>query len=57
LTYYDFIQVGKDLARYLKDPNGQHRVDIVVALTHMRVPNDVKLAHECKGDIDLVLGG
>ncbi|KAI7891813.1 Metallo-dependent phosphatase-like protein [Mucor mucedo] len=57
LTYYDFVQVAKDLSKELKDPEGPHKVDLVIALTHMRVPNDVKLAKSCKGEIDLVLGG
>ncbi len=30
--------------------------DAVIALTHMRVPNDVRLAEEVSG-IDLILGG
>jgi hypothetical protein len=57
LIYCDFIEVAKDLSRQLKDPNGAHHVDLVIALTHMRVPNDVKLANSTKGVIDLVLGG
>lgn len=57
LTYYDFIEVAQDLSRQLRDPNGAYKVDLVIALTHMRVPNDIKLAHECYDDIDLILGG
>ena len=57
LKYHDHIQVAKDLSRQLRDPNGAHHVDLVIALTHMRVPNDIKLAKSCKDDIDLVLGG
>lgn len=30
--------------------------DYVIALTHMRMPNDVKLAENCN-EIDLILGG
>jgi 5'-nucleotidase len=30
--------------------------DIIVALTHMRFPNDIRLAENTKG-IDLILGG
>lgn len=30
--------------------------DYVIALTHMRTPNDVKLAENCN-NIDLILGG
>lgn len=57
MTYHDFIEVAKDLSSQLKDPNGPHRVDIVIALTHMRVPNDLKLANACKDEVDLILGG
>ncbi|CAO3597150.1 unnamed protein product [Absidia cylindrospora] len=41
----------------LRDPQGPYKVDLVIALTHMRVPNDVKLATSCFEDIDLILGG
>lgn len=34
----------------------EHKVDVVVALTHMRQPNDIILAESVAG-IDLVLGG
>ncbi|CEP09935.1 hypothetical protein [Parasitella parasitica] len=57
LTYYDFVQVAKDLSRQLRDPNGPYNVDLVIALTHMRVPNDIKLARACHQDVDLILGG
>lgn len=30
--------------------------DYVIALTHMRTPNDIKLAEQCD-EIDLILGG
>ncbi|CAG5181642.1 uncharacterized protein ALTATR162_LOCUS9786 [Alternaria atra] len=31
--------------------------DIIIALTHQREPNDIKLAQECVGLIDLILAG
>lgn len=34
----------------------EHSVDVVIALTHMRLPEDVRLCKESKG-IDIVLGG
>ena len=52
-TYQPFVDVGRRLARWLR---AQHRLDLVVALTHMRVPNDERLAREVP-EIDLVLGG
>ncbi|ORX63077.1 Metallo-dependent phosphatase [Hesseltinella vesiculosa] len=57
LIYHDFVTVAKELTAMLRDPHGPYKVDLVIALTHMRVPNDVKLAQECIDHIDLVLGG
>ena len=45
-------QAGRRLAKELRDEGAQ----LVVALTHMRVPNDQRLAREVQ-NIDLVLGG
>ncbi|OZJ04273.1 hypothetical protein BZG36_02569 [Bifiguratus adelaidae] len=56
-TYTDAVETAKRVSRKLRDPNGEYRADIVVALTHMRVQNDVTFAQQCKDDIDLVLGG
>lgn len=53
VTYSDFVEVGSRIAKELKEGDG---CDIVIALTHMRVPNDKRLAAEAEG-IDLVLGG
>ena len=41
------------VARNLKDVHGCR---FVIALTHMRTPNDVRLAKEVE-EIDLILGG
>ncbi|CAO3651839.1 unnamed protein product [Cunninghamella blakesleeana] len=57
LIYHDFIEVANQLSNMLRDPNGPYKVDLVIALTHMRVPNDIKLAQSCQDTIDLVLGG
>jgi len=53
LQYVDFIDAGKAIAKELRL---RHGVDIVVALTHMRLPNDQKLARAVD-DIDIILGG
>ena len=53
LQYVDFIDAGRAIAKELRLRNG---VDIVVALTHMRLPNDQKLARAVD-DIDIILGG
>lgn len=52
ITYVDFVEVGRRLADKLRKEDG---VDIVIALTHMRVPNDTRLAEEAP-EIDLILG-
>ncbi|KAK9503675.1 hypothetical protein O3M35_010185 [Rhynocoris fuscipes] len=52
VTFLDFIDAGKKLGAQLK----QEGCDLVIALTHMRMPNDIKLAESCD-EIDLILGG
>nr|CAI5831330.1 unnamed protein product [Callosobruchus analis] len=51
-TFLDFVEAGQKLAAQLK----QEGCDYVIALTHMRLPNDTKLAENCE-EIDLILGG
>ncbi|XP_032777105.1 mannosylglucosyl-3-phosphoglycerate phosphatase isoform X2 [Daphnia magna] len=53
VTYTDYIECGRLLAGNLKDIQG---CKIVIALTHMRIPNDLRLAKEVD-EIDLILGG
>ncbi|KAI0637232.1 Metallo-dependent phosphatase-like protein [Trametes polyzona] len=43
-VYKDMAEVALDLSKRLRDPAGEHRCDIIIALTHARVPNDIKLA-------------
>jgi len=57
LQYKDFVAVGKELAAQLRDPNGPYAVDLVIALTHSRLPNDILLAKETQDEVDLILGG
>lgn len=53
-----FVEEGRRLARELRaGVDGEPPCDVIIALTHMRLPNDRKLALEAGGDIDLVLGG
>lgn len=35
-TYKSFEQVGKELSILLRDSEGQHKCDIIIALTHSR---------------------
>lgn len=60
------VDIARKLSRELRDPNGPHRCDIVIAITHCRLPNDIDLANDLgakrgsKSDehgVDLVLGG
>ncbi|XP_073972229.1 5'-nucleotidase isoform X2 [Rhodnius prolixus] len=52
VTFLDFVDAGKNLGAQLKHEG----CDLVIALTHMRLPNDEKLA-KCCDEIDLILGG
>jgi 5'-nucleotidase len=52
LRYDDFIMTARTLAAELRAAGAQ----VVIALTHMRQPNDEALAAAVQ-DIDLVLGG
>ncbi|KZT11516.1 Metallo-dependent phosphatase [Laetiporus sulphureus 93-53] len=42
--YRNMAEVGIELSKRLRDPDGEHKCDIVIALTHSRVPNDIALA-------------
>ena len=53
LVYEDFVAVARRLASRLRH---EDRVDLVVALTHMRWPNDRRLAIAVP-EVDLILGG
>ena len=37
--YRSMVDTATELSRELRDPDGEHRVDIIIALTHCRVPN------------------
>ena len=52
VEYIDFVTEGRNLTRKLRAEG----VDYVIALTHMRWPNDERLA-ENVNEIDLILGG
>jgi len=53
IDFEDFVAAGDRLAEELIADGA----DLVVALTHMRQPNDERLAKEQSGKIDIVLGG
>ena len=52
VTYTDYVEAGKMLAWELRDKGCEY----IIALTHMRTPNDIRLA-ENVDEIDLILGG
>ncbi|KAH7642407.1 5' nucleotidase-like protein [Dermatophagoides farinae] len=53
IKYTDFVPEGRRLAKTLKEENGVH---FVIALTHMRTHNDIRLAEQVE-EVDLILGG
>jgi len=59
IEFEDFAACGQRLASKLLSPKsrGGAGVDAVIAITHMRLPNDEILARACHGLISLILGG
>jgi len=53
VVYEDFCVCAKRMATELKEKEG---VEIIIALTHMRGPNDERLASEVP-EVNLILGG
>ncbi|KAI8055652.1 Metallo-dependent phosphatase-like protein [Syncephalis plumigaleata] len=56
VDYRDYVEVGRKLSSYLRSPEGG-QCDLIIALTHMRLPNDQNCAKQLDKDVDLVLGG
>ncbi|KAJ1891933.1 hypothetical protein LPJ66_006639 [Kickxella alabastrina] len=57
-VYHDFVQTAREMALKLKDPkDSEMSCDLVICLSHMRLPNDIKLADACEDIVDLVLSG
>jgi 5'-nucleotidase len=50
-NFSDPIEEAKSLTKFLKE---QKKVDIVIALTHMRLPSDEELADKVPG-LDFIL--
>lgn len=53
LIYRSATEVARELIPELRSQGAE----IIIALTHMREPNDQKLATQMGGEIDLILGG
>ncbi|KAF8797843.1 flagellar associated protein [Phlegmacium glaucopus] len=71
-VYKPMKEIGLELSKRLRDPDGGYRCDFIVALTHCRLPNDILLAKELlalspsgqkenpiasQHGVDLILGG
>ena len=52
VEYEDYVTSARRLARELKDDG----CEVVIALTHMRTPNDIRLAENVE-EVDIILGG
>ncbi|KAL0071665.1 hypothetical protein AAF712_001522 [Marasmius tenuissimus] len=44
--YKDMQETGIELSKRLRDPEGEYKCDLIIALTHCRLPNDIKLAKD-----------
>ncbi|KAG8826388.1 hypothetical protein FRC17_008269 [Serendipita sp. 399] len=65
--YQDMTQVATDLSKQLRDPSGDQKCDLIIALTHSRLPNDLALAEALHARVgpstiqehgcDIILGG
>ena len=53
VEYQDFVECGRMLAQSLREQGA----DVIIAMTHMREPNDRRLAAEAGDVIDILLGG
>ena len=61
LIYTPFVKVAKDLTKFLsiffiKSKENEKSCDLVIALTHFRTPNDIKLCEEVQ-ELDATFGG
>ncbi|KAG8885507.1 hypothetical protein FRB97_000832 [Tulasnella sp. 331] len=65
--YQPMEDVGVELSKLLRDPTGEYRCDLVLALTHSRIPNDITLAKQLgalpngggasQHGVDMIFGG
>ncbi|KAG8885508.1 hypothetical protein FRB97_000833 [Tulasnella sp. 331] len=65
--YQPMEAVGVELSKLLRDPTGEYRCDLVLALTHSRIPNDIALAKQLgalpngagasRHGVDMLFGG
>ncbi|CEH16317.1 5' nucleotidase [Ceraceosorus bombacis] len=63
--YRSMAATARALSKELRDPEGPHKADLIIALTHSRLSNDIALANEVgatRGEsdehgVDIILGG
>ncbi|KAJ1661968.1 hypothetical protein IW140_006258 [Coemansia sp. RSA 1813] len=55
-VYHDFVKSAREMATKLKKDESL-ACDLVICLSHMRLPNDIKLADACSDVVDLFLSG
>ncbi|KAF8636482.1 hypothetical protein AX17_003297 [Amanita inopinata Kibby_2008] len=71
-VFKDMYHAGMNLSRRLRDPEGEYKCDIIIALTHSRLPTDIALAKKLlalsssaqekhaianEHGVDIILGG
>lgn len=58
ITNIEYLDCDEQLEKYSEILREEHKCDLVIALNHMRVPDDIKMARECKrGILDMIFGG
>ncbi|KAG9017477.1 hypothetical protein FRB90_001121 [Tulasnella sp. 427] len=66
--YQPMDEVGVELSKLLRDPEGEYKCDLILALTHARIPNDITLAKQLgavpesdkrchEQGVDMIFGG
>ncbi|KAG8906831.1 hypothetical protein FRB99_006006 [Tulasnella sp. 403] len=65
--YQHMHEVGIELSQLLRNPQGEYKCDLILALTHSRIPNDIKLAKQLgavpdgksatQHGVDIIFGG
>lgn len=70
--FRSMVETGLELSEILRKPDGEYRCDLIIALTHSRLPNDIQLAKDLfalspsardtspifsSHGVDLILGG
>ncbi|THU76170.1 Metallo-dependent phosphatase [Dendrothele bispora CBS 962.96] len=43
-VYKDLVEAGLELSKRLRDPAGEYKCDLILALTHCRLPHDIEIA-------------